>query len=134
MLDFDDPAFSFRTDRSRKLVEISVIGHWDAATMDRFEHQLTEFHKSLEQKVCRVGQQITIFDLRKFAVQSPSVLIRIGAKVKDPAIASRHVAILMSSALLRMQARRIAPRYGIFATRDEAVEWLLNRCSVAHEP
>lgn len=134
MLDFDDPAFSFRTDRLRKLVDISVIGHWDVATMNRFEHQLQEFHKELEQRVCRVGEQITIFDLRGFAVQSPVILLRIASKVKDPTIASRHVSVLISSMLLRMQVRRIAPRYGIFATREEAVEWLVKQCSAAHEP
>ena len=127
MLDFDDPAFSFRTDRGRKLVDISVNGHWNTATMDRFEDQLKKFYRSLEQNVCLLGEQVTIFDLRCFAVQSPHILIRIAAKVKDPTIASRQVAVLISSMLLRMQARRIAPNYGIFAERDEAIEWLLNQ-------
>jgi hypothetical protein len=42
----------------------------------------------------------------------------------DPSIGSRRIAVLVSSTLSKLQTRRIAPGYGVFDDREEAMSWL----------
>lgn len=124
MAQLDDPAFTIRIEPARKFVEIIMRGHWDDATIRRFDRELRHLLRALPRGGCRIGEQNTLFDTTEYAVQSQEVLARLGAMAADPSIGSRRIAVLVSSTLVKLQARRIAPDYGLFNDRDEALEWL----------
>lgn len=124
MSQLDDSAYTIHIDPARKFVEISMRGHWDDATIKRFISDLRQRLQALPAGGCRFGEQNTLFDTTAYAVQSQEVLAQLGNLASDPTIRSRKVAVLVSSMLIKMQARRIAPRYGFFEDRDEALRWL----------
>jgi hypothetical protein len=120
----DDPDFTVLIEPERKYVEISMRGYWDDATMRGFERELRRLPPVLLAGGCRIGEQNTLFDTTDYAVQSQEVLAQLGAMVADPSIGSRRIAVLGSSMLGKLQTRRIAPGYGLFRDRAEALEWL----------
>ena len=124
MVQIEDPAFTIRIDPPRKYVEIAMFGHWDETTTRRFETELRRLLPALPAGGCRIGDQVTLFDNTGYLVQSQDVLAQLGRMVADPSIGSRRIAVLASSTLIKLQTRRIAPGYGLFADREEALQWL----------
>jgi hypothetical protein len=124
MAQFDDAAFTIRIEPARKFVEISLRGYWDDATMKRFDSELRRLLPALPAGGCMIGEQNTLFDTTAYAVQSQDVLAQLGIMAADPSIGSRRIAVLVSSTLNKLQTRRIAPDYGLFSDRDEAMRWL----------
>lgn len=120
----NDPEFTVRIEPERKYVEIVMRGYWDDATMKRFEAELRHLPRELLAGGCRIGEQNTLFDTTEYAVQSQEVLAQLGAMAADPSIGSRRIAVLSASALNKLQTRRIAPGYGVFGDREEALLWL----------
>ena len=124
MVLLDDHDFTIRIEPARKFVEITMRGHWDEATIRRFGHELRNLSRALPAAGCRIGEQNTLFDTTGYAVQSQEVLAQLGALAADPSIGSRRIAVLLSSTLIKLQARRIAPGYGLFSDREAALHWL----------
>ena len=120
----EDPAFTIRIDAPRKYVEISMVGLWDDATAQRFERELRGLLPALPQGGCPIGEQITLFDTTDFPVQPQDVSTRLAGMAADRSIGSRRIAVLVSSTLSKLQTRRIAPGYGVFDDREEAMRWL----------
>ncbi len=121
----DDTAFSIRFDTVQKLLDIEVRGHWDIATVARFGEAVAMMVSRLPSLGCSLGQQVTLFDMTGFAVQSQDVLPPLGRLAADPGITSRRIAIVAASVLLKMQAKRIAPHFPRFDDRTAAIEWLM---------
>ncbi len=119
-----DPAFTIAITPADKLVEIVMIGFWDPATLERFNRQLRAALAVLPAGGCPLGRQVTLFDLTRYQVQHQQTLEGLAAMAADPTIGSRRIAVLLASALLRQQARRTAPGYGLFDDRDAAMAWL----------
>lgn len=120
----DDPDFTIQVDPARKYVEIVMRGYWGDATMRRFAGELRRLPPILAAGGCKIGEQNTLFDTTGYAVQSQEVLAQLGMLAADPSIGSRRIAVLVSSALITLQTRRIAPGYGVFSDRDAALAWL----------
>ncbi|MCW3849333.1 hypothetical protein OF829_19005 [Sphingomonas sp. LB-2] len=120
----DDPSFTIRIEPARKFVEIGMRGYWDAATIQRFDSELRRLLRALPVGGCRIGEQVTLFDTTQYAVQSQEVLAKLAGMAADPSIGSRRIAVLVSSALVTLQTRHIAPGYGVFTDRGEALAWL----------
>ncbi len=72
-----------------------------------------------------IGTQRTLLDLTGYAVQDKAMLDRLAVIGNDTDLVGRRVATLLSSALLRQQARRTVPGHRCFSDRDEALAWLL---------
>jgi hypothetical protein len=124
MAQIEDSAFTVRIDVPRKYVEICLIGLWDDAIAQRFERELRGLLPALPQGGCPIGEQNTLFDSTAFPVQSQDVTARLAGMAADRSIGSRRIAVLVSSALSKLQTRRIAPGYGVFDDREEAMHWL----------
>ncbi len=122
---FDDTAFAIRFDTGDKLLDIEVRGHWDIPTVARFGGAVATMVSRLPALGCPLGQQVTLFDMTGFAVQSQDVLPPLQKLAADPGITSRRIAIVTASALLKMQAKRIAPHFHRFDDRAAAIEWLM---------
>ncbi len=113
-------AYHIAVDPLREWVDIKLIGLWDHDTIRRFEADLRRDLTRLP----AIGCQRTLFDLSDFVVQVPEVAAGFARLAADPGIASRRIAVIGPAPLLRMQARRVAPGYGFFGDRAEAVQWL----------
>lgn len=121
---FEDSDFSIRIDPAHKYVEIIMVGYWDTPTLVRFDRELRRQLPALPAGGCGIGEQNTLFDTTGYAVQSQEVLAGLGGMVADSSIGSRRIAVLTASALNKIQTRRIAPGYGVFSDREEAMRWL----------
>jgi hypothetical protein len=124
MEQIEDPAFTIRIDAARKYVEIGMLGLWDDVIAKRFERELRCLLPALPKGGCRIGEQNTLFDSTAYLVQSQDVTARLAGMAADPSIGSRRIAVLVSSTLSKLQTRRIAPGYGVFDDREEAMSWL----------
>lgn len=128
------PAYTIEIDSARRFVEIALIGLWDSATIASFDADLRRSLRVLPAAGCPIGQQLTIFDLTAFIVQVQDVATMFGGMAADPTIASRRIAVLVTAPLLKMQARRVAPGYGLFDDRAQALAWLFAPADADHSP
>ncbi|QNA85126.1 hypothetical protein G4G27_14825 [Sphingomonas sp. So64.6b] len=119
-----DPSFTIRIDALRKYVEICLLGLWDEVTAKRFDHELRRLLPALTKGGCPIGEQNTLFDSTGYAVQAQDVTTHLAGMAADRSIGSRRIAVLVSSTLSKLQTRRIAPGYGVFDDRAEAMTWL----------
>ena len=119
-----DTVFTIRIEPARKFVDIVMRGFWSAEDFERFNATLRQMLPNLRLGGCAVGDQVTIFDLSAYQVQGQDVLAGLAAMVNDPSIGSRKIAVVLSPGLLKMQARRVAPGYGLFDDRAGAMAWL----------
>ena len=120
----EDAAFTIRLSAPDKFVEIRMLGVWGGETMQRFDATLRKALPWLGMRGCAIGQQTTLFDLLEFPVQNQETLAALARMAADPKIGSRRIAVLIGSALLKQQARRTAPGYGLFDNRQAAMAWL----------
>jgi len=124
MAQITDPSFTIRIDAPRKYVEICLLGMWVEATAKRFDHELRRLLPALPRGGCPLGEQNTLFDSTGYAVQAQDVSTHLAGMAADRSIGSRRIAVLVSSTLSKLQTRRIAPGYGVFSDRAEAMAWL----------
>jgi hypothetical protein len=124
MVQIIDPSFTIRIDAPRKYVEVCLFGLWDAATAHRFDCDLRRLLPALPEGGCSIGEQNTLFDLTSYSVQAQDVSAHLAGMAADSSIGSRRIAVLVSSTLSKLQTRRVAPGYGVFQDRAEAMAWL----------
>lgn len=122
--EIDDPYFAMYASPADKFAEIKLRGFWDEMILARFATEVRSLVRHLADNGCAAGTQTTLIDLSDHVVQSQQTLLGLAAMAADPSIGSRKIAVLLSSAMVKMQARRVAPTYGLFATRAEALAWL----------
>ncbi len=130
-LTIDDDAFTIRIDPLRKMLDIDLRGLWDAAIVIRFRQALATSLTRLPALGCSLGQQVSLFDMTRFAVQPRDVLPLLEQIASDPKVTSRRIAIIANSALLKMQAKRLAPNIALFDDREPALAWLAESGPVA---
>lgn len=116
--------YSVVFDPVAKTVRVALHGHWDMRVADRYEREFREGLRTMRAGGCPFGEQLAFVDLRDFAVQSQDVLIVLANLSNDPTIAPKRTAMVASSALLTMQARRVAPDYRTFSDPAQALAWL----------
>ncbi|MEP9402484.1 hypothetical protein [Sphingomonas sp. VNH70] len=120
----EEPAFRAAIDPVDRRLEFTLVGHWDIATVTRFEDAIRACVLRLPALGIRPGEQVALFDTGRFSVQSADVLAELGRIAADPRVTSRRIALVLASALLRMQAKRAMPQIALFGDRAEAVAWL----------
>ncbi len=119
-----DHAFRIIVDPAVKLVDITIQGFWTPADLARFDTVLRAMLVELSAAGCPMGNQLTLFDTTAYNVQSQDIAAGMAALAGDPTIASRKVAVVVVSALLKLQAHRAAPGYRTFDNHDAARAWL----------
>jgi hypothetical protein len=120
----ETPEYSVAFDPAGRMVRIALRGHWDLDLSKRYVREFRDALRVMPAGGCPLGEQLVFVDLREFAVQSQDVLGVLGELSNDASIAPRRTAVVASSALLTMQARRVAPDYHLFADPQEAMAWL----------
>lgn len=120
----DDPAFTGMIRSSPWMLDFTLLGHWDMGTVARFTAAIHGAVQRLPALGVRPGEQVALFDITGFAVQSPDVLAAIGDIADRSRTTSRRIALVRNSALLAMQVKRAIPHLPMFDTRAEALAWL----------
>jgi hypothetical protein len=120
----ESPHYSARLDPGQKLVEIVLRGHWTVDIARSYERDFRSALDELAQRGCPLGEQATLIDITGFGVQPQDVAAQLELFAADQSIAPRRTAMVVSTMLLKLQARRVAPDYRIFDNRDEALAWL----------
>ena len=117
-------SFSIDVEPARELVRVRMSGFFSAADVDTFQWALQKAHRQLD--CARRGGPLTINDVGGMAIQSQDVAARWGEFLVDPAHRSRRLAFVVSSALARMQLKRLIGlrEAEVFTDPVEAEQWL----------
>jgi hypothetical protein len=120
--------FSIHIDRAQLLVDMRLSGFFTPAVAQDATIALRNAVRSLGPAI---GRHVTLYDATDLQVAPGVTIEQVQAGFADPAIRhlwARRVAYCTPSALSRMQAARlrtVRSDIGVFATRDEALAWLL---------
>lgn len=120
----DDPAFRGTITSAPWMLDFALFGHWDLGVVQRFGVALRDAVNRLPALGVRPGEQVALFDITGFSVQSPDVLAAIGTIADRSRITSRRIALVRNSALLALQVKRAIPHLAMFDTREAAMAWL----------
>lgn len=122
-----EPGYTVTQDKERKLLHMTLVGHWDAAIFDRFEKELRRLVDTLGPPDTRATYG-TLVDARAFAVQSQEIAAGFQRLAADQSIVLGRTAALQPGVLAKMQSARMTPgeRRRVFGSEVEAVAWLLS--------
>lgn len=115
--------FDITTDRSRKLLRIEFKGFFSPADLAGYAAAKT---RALASLACRPNEHVTLCDFTACVPQAREVLELFQRSLDDPAGRSRRLAVVLGSALARLQAQRVVERSdsAFFQSVPEAEAWL----------
>ena len=116
--------FIIEVDRSSGLIRATAYEFWTLAILDQFKARV----QSEQEAIRRSGQRpLFLIDVRQHGVQSREVVEGLQAFAKSANCRATKTAVVVESALYRLQAARIGsePDHAIFRSDDEARGWLL---------
>ncbi len=119
------PAFSIAFDRPTQVMRVHLVGFWTDVDEVAYEAALRGALTMLPAEGCRPGDQLMLVDITQHTVQSASALEFFAKITNDKIISGRRSALVITSALVRMQAKRVAPHYAMFDDQEAALAWLL---------
>ena len=111
--------------KAQKLVSARLAGQLNHDDVVTFFKEAREAAASIG---CGSGDYCLLIDADDVMVQQQDVVADFQRTLASSSVTARRVAVVTGSALLRMQGRRVlsaADRGATFATRREAIEWLL---------
>lgn len=120
--------YDIPVDRLHNLVEARFAGFFTPEQSAEATIAVRDAVRSLGKAV---GQHVTLYDVTDVQVASGATIEAMQRAFADPAaqhLAARKVAFCTGSALARIQAQRLRTArsdIGVFATRKEALAWLL---------
>jgi len=117
------PKFTFRVDRARGLVRITMAGFYDTADVAAFFEARRTAHAELG---LPPNEHLTLNDLRGMRIQKQEVIDAFQQGLAVPEEKARRLAVVVDAAMARAQASRAIAsadtRY--FAEVAEAEAWL----------
>ena len=120
----DTLPFTIEVDRSSGLICAAAYEFWTPAILERFKVSV-----QVEQEVTRRSglRPLFLVDVRQHGVQSKEVVESLQAFANSSSWRATKTAVVVESALYRLQAARIGsgPNHAIFRSVDEARQWLL---------
>ncbi|WP_457313525.1 hypothetical protein [Sphingomonas sp. UYAg733] len=120
----NNPKYEITMDVTRKLLTIRVSGYWNQALLDDYKAVITA-------KLAELGSSTpelrVLVDVREHGVQAQHIANQMQSFLKVIGPRVGRVAVIVDSALQKMQTRRINPAGGdgIFGSEDDATSWLL---------
>jgi hypothetical protein len=119
---------SIQVDHRRKLVDVHINGILMPEDVAWVGEEIREAVRSLGGAA---GQHVTLYDLTGLQVAPAAAVDMIKETFANPVVRnlwSRKLAVVASTALIRMQAHRVRearPDLVVFDNREAALEWLL---------
>lgn len=120
-----DGDFSFRVDREKSLVRITMAGLFTRADIAAFLEARREAHAAL---TCGRNQHLTLNDLRGLKIQPQEIVAEFRDMLGAPQYRSKRLAFVLGATLARAQLiRALGGRpLNCFETVEEAETWLLS--------
>lgn len=120
------PGFTIETDAGRRLIRITMRGFWDEATVAAYDKELKiAGAKLVAEAGCARSDLFALTDARDLSAQSQEMLLNYKGRFDAPERQPKRGATIVSSALLKRQAERIAgPNQRIFEDERAAMDWL----------
>jgi hypothetical protein len=116
--------YSFRVDRAKSLVRITMSGLFTRADVAAFLDARREAHERL---ACAPNRHVTLNDLRALKIQPQEIVAEFREMLADPRYRSRRLAFVVGATLARAQLLRALGGRPVrcFETVEEAEAWLL---------
>ncbi len=119
-----EPTYTIDADARGEFLRLTLKGDWNAGITERFAAEVALTLRRMLATGTRHGQLRTLMDMRQKNILPQNVAVEFSRMVR-PDSPSRKVALLVSGALHRMQAKRIGDaRYAVFETEEAALAWL----------
>lgn len=119
-----DLPYTLTIDGASGLIEAVMTGFWNAAQCEHFISEMREAQEKIEQ----LGKApLSLIDVRGQSAQSQEVVAALQQFASDSISRKRRTAVIVGSALLKLQAHRIAASdvHQIFTDPAEGRRWLL---------
>ncbi len=115
--------YEISLDKDRKLLRVVMTGLWDIQTLDRFE---VEREAAVRGAGWRSGEYGYLLDLRGHPVQPRDVSAKGGEYYRTFQPRPRKLALIITSALARMQVTRVIKgmQERFFDNEEAALAWL----------
>lgn len=115
--------YEISLDKDRKLLRVAFKGLWDIQTLDRYE---AEREAVVRGSGWRSGEYDYLLDLRGHPVQPRDVAAKGDEYYRTYQPRPRKLALIVSSALARMQVTRVVKgmQEQLFANEEAALAWL----------
>lgn len=119
-----DPSYHILPDVKGAFLRIEMAGNWNADIVARFSAEVTQTLRDMLANGLTHGELRALIDMREKHVLPQNVAAEF-AKLVRPDSPSKRIAVLVSGAIHRLQAKRIGDaRQGIFADEPAALAWL----------
>lgn len=118
--------YTIAVDERRRLVEVTISGFW---TTEIFGSYARDLQAAVATLPPGGDGHVTLADVSDAAIQPQHVIDAWQSFINRAAHPSRRIALVTSSALPRLQAKRISgsnPFVQVFDTRDAAERWLFD--------
>ncbi|MBY0519969.1 MAG: STAS/SEC14 domain-containing protein [Sphingomonas sp.] len=123
-------AWKFDTDPAKKLLRIRLSGTFSVADVEQMDLERKGAIGTLR---CRFNDHRVLIDVSRCDLSTPDVAEALQAAIGNPVFRAGKCAMVVASALIRMQARRVVNRPDMrFCTSvEEAEAWLIGDCAAA---
>lgn len=119
-----EPTYHIEPDVPGKFLRIVMAGDWNPDITARFADDVAQTLRTMLATGLRHGELRTLIDMREKHVLPQTVAAEF-AKMVRPDSPSKRIALIVSSAIHRLQAKRIADaRQSIFDSEEAALDWL----------
>ncbi len=117
--------FSIDYDTACNFMRFTVRGLWTIATVQRYQEAILNACDKMHRRGCISSEMLVLIDARALNAQPQNVVTAYDEMMADDRFTVRRVATIVSSALFKMQAERLArSSERTFKDDDSALEWL----------
>ncbi len=119
------PTYTIEPNPANEFLRLTLTGDWDMEITTRFTADVAIALQTMIAHGARPGHFRTLIDMREKKLLPQNVAAEF-AKMVRPDSPSKRIAMLVSGAIHKMQANRIASeRHAVFMAEDAAMAWLL---------
>lgn len=123
----DEANFTITMEPNKRLLQISMRGYWNEATLSAYDSKVREAAARMEAAGCPRNVILALVDTRGANVQSQQLLAEYRERFSQADRQPARLATVVSSMLFKLQVERVAlPNQRIFHDHDVALDWLLD--------
>ncbi|KQU61730.1 hypothetical protein ASG67_00620 [Sphingomonas sp. Leaf339] len=120
------PTYFIEPDAANEFLRLTLTGDWDVAISQRFAADVARTLREMIGQGARPGHLRTLIDMRRKSLLPQNAAAEF-AKMVRPDSPSKRIAMLVSGAIHRLQARRMSgERHQVFGSEEAAMAWLMD--------
>jgi len=121
-----EPTYEIEPDAANEFLRLTLTGDWNVDITARFAADVAAALQTMIAHGARPGHFRTLIDMRRKNLLPQNVAAEF-AKMVRPDSPSKRIAMLVSGAIHRIQAKRIADdRRAVFDREEDALVWLMD--------